>query len=186
MNDPDIIELYFERSEEAIAATREKFGAYFASVARRILRDPRDAEEAASDALLAAWDSIPPNKPSDLKSYLGRLCRNAAIDISRRNSREKRGGGEAEAALFELSLLASPDSPEREAESREFTAELNGFLEGLPPKMRRLFVQRYWYLMSTREIARDNTMTEAAVKMQLSRTRAELKAFLIRKGMFYE
>ena len=181
MNDPDIIKLYFTRSEEAITATRAKFGAYFYAVARRILPDPRDSEEAVSDALLAAWNSIPPNKPKDLRSYLGRLARNAAIDIARKNSRDKRGGGVVDAVLDELSGVASPDSPERAAESREFSEALGRFLSGLPQKKRRVFVQRYWYLMAEKDIALDNAMTEAAVKMQLSRTRAELKRFLERE-----
>ncbi len=186
MNDPDIIKLYFMRSEEALTATKAKYGAYFVSLARRILPDPRDAEEAVSDTLLSAWNSIPPNRPHDLRSYLGRLCRNAAIDTARRNSRQKRGGGQIELVLDELSPLASPDSPESEAESREFTAALDRFLGGLPQRNRRVFVQRYWYLLAVKEIAKENSMSEAAVKMMLSRTRAELKEFLVREELYHE
>ena len=186
MEDKQIVDLYWQRSEEAIPATAAKYGAYCRTIANNILANNEDTEECVNDTWLKAWNSMPDNRPTLLGAYLGKLTRWLSLTKLRERGRLKRGGGEAEAALLELSLLASPDSPEREAESREFTAELNGFLEGLPPKKRRLFVQRYWYLMSTREIARDNTMTEAAVKMQLSRTRAELKAFLIRKGMFYE
>ncbi len=186
MNDPDVIKLFFERSEEAIAAVRARFGAYLFTVARRVLPDRRDAEEAVSDACLAAWDSIPPERPKDLKAYMGRLCRNAAIDTARRNSRQKRGGGQIELVLDELSSLASPDSPESEAESREFTAALDRFLGGLPQRNRRVFVQRYWHLLAVKEIAKDNSMSEAAVKMMLSRTRAELKEFLISEELYNE
>lgn len=186
MNDPDVIKLFFDRSEDAISAVRERFGAYLKTVCRRILPDPRDAEEAVSDAYLAAWNSIPPNRPKDLKAYLGRLCRNGAIDIAKRNSREKRGGGETELVLDELEFISSPDSPEREAESREFVSALDGFLGRLKQKPRRVFVQRYWYLLPVKEIAADNSMSEAAVKMMLSRTRAELKEFLIREELYYE
>ncbi|MBR3382744.1 MAG: sigma-70 family RNA polymerase sigma factor [Clostridia bacterium] len=186
MNDPDIIKLYLERDESAVEQTKRKYGAYLSAIAGRILPDRRDAEEIVSDACLACWRSIPPNEPDDLASYAGRLCRNAAIDRVRRETRVRRGSGGYETALDELAELASGVSPEKELERAAFTALLNGFLGSLPGRSRRVFVQRYWYLLSVGEIAADNGMSEAAVKMRLSRTRAELKKLLIKEGMFYE
>lgn len=185
MNDPDIIKLYLERDERAINESRAKYGAYLASIARRILPDRRDAEEVVSDAYLACWRSIPPNRPEELSSYLGRLCRNGAIDRAKRESRLKRGSGEYDAVLCELSGLAS-EGPDRAMEAEDFNRALNGFLKGLNKKPRRVFVQRYWYLLPVKEIAAQNGMSEAAVKMQLSRTRAELKELLIKEGLYYE
>ena len=186
MNDPDIIKLYLERDERAIAETRAKYGAYLTAIARRILPDRRDAEEIVSDACLACWRSIPPNEPRDVASYAGRLCRNAAIDRAKTEARKKRGSGEYEAVLEELAGLASKDTPEGALEAARFNKTLNGFLRGLNKKPRRVFVQRYWYLLSAREIAAENGMSEAAVKMQLSRTRAELRELLIKEGLYYE
>lgn len=184
MNDPDIIKLFFDRSEEAISQTELKYGAYCRSVAQRILRDPRDAEEAAADALLAAWRSIPPNSPERLSAYVAKLCRNAAISKLRRRSAAKRGGGGYDAALEELGEIAGGFSPEAEAESREIKDAINRFLAGLPKKKRTVFVQRYWYLMTEEEIAQDALMTVGAVKMQLSRMRTKLKEQLLKEGMY--
>ena len=186
MNDPEIIALYFDRREAAVSETKRKYGAYIRSIAGRILRDERDAEEAVSDAYLKAWESIPPQRPESLGAYMGRLCRNAALDRAKRNSREKRGGGEYELVLGEIEEIAGADTPEKAAESRAFSEALNGFLEGLPKKKRAIFVQRYWYLLSVREIAAEQTMSEAAVKMQLSRMRTGLKEVLLKEGLYYE
>lgn len=185
MTDPDIIKLFFERSEEAISQTENKYGAYCRSVAMRILRDSRDAEEAASDAMLAAWRSIPPNSPECLSAYVAKLCRNAAISMVRKNAAAKRGGGGYDAALDELGEIAGSSSPEAEAESQELAGTINRFLEGLPKRNRRIFVQRYWYLMTEEEIAQDALMTAGAVKMQLSRMRTKLKEQLLKEGMYH-
>ena len=186
MNDPDVIKLYLQRDERAISETRTSLGAYLSAIARRILPDRRDVEEVVSDACLACWRSIPPNEPKDLASYAGRLCRNAAIDRAKAEARKKRGAGEYEAVLDELSGLASKDTPEGVLEAERINRTLNGFLGGLNPKPRRVFVQRYWYLLPVKEIASENGMSTAAVKMQLSRTRAELKELLIKEGLYYE
>ncbi|MBO4562004.1 MAG: sigma-70 family RNA polymerase sigma factor [Clostridia bacterium] len=180
MNDPDVIKLYFERSEQAVSETKQKYGNYMRSIAKRILRDERDVEEVVSDAVLAAWNSIPPESPRDLAAYLGRLCRNAAVDRARANSRKKRGGGEYEAVLDEIAELvpSAEAGPEEAAERLAVTGAINGFLASLPKKKRTMFVQRYWYLMSEGEIAREHLMTRSAVSMQLSRLRAALKEHL--------
>ncbi|MBO4847670.1 MAG: sigma-70 family RNA polymerase sigma factor [Clostridia bacterium] len=185
MSDSDITALFFDRNEQAIAETQRKYGDYCRSIARRILSDPRDAEEAVSDALLTAWNSIPPARPKSFSSYIGRLCRNAALDRARHNARAKRGGGEYEAVLDEIAeLVPSGDAgPEEQAEMRETSAAVNAFLSELPKKKRMIFVQRYWYLMSAEEIAREHFMTPAAVRMLLSRLRAKLSERLEREGI---
>lgn len=185
--DAEIIRLFFERSEDALYRARLAYGAYLSSIAKRILRDERDAEETVQDAYLNAWNSIPPNRPDDLKAYLGRLSRNLSIDRARLNSRKKRGGGEASLVLDEIAeIVPGGTEPEEAFEGRDLSGAINGFLTKLPAKKRRLFVQRYWYFMSDREIAEDNLMAPAAVRMQLSRTRRELKDHLIKEGYLNE
>ena len=187
MNDAEIIKLYFDRDEDAVSETRAAFGGLLKSVARGILRDKRDAEEAVSDACLAAWNSIPPERPRNLSAYLSRLTRNAAIDRARMNSRQKRGSGEAEAAIEELNDLASSADTEDEALERlAFRRVLDSFLTGLPKKKRAVFVKRYWYLLPVKEIAREMLMSESAVKTQLSRMRAELKEMLEKEDIYCE
>ena len=183
MNDPDIIRLYLERSEAAVSESKTKYGAYLKSVARRILKDPRDAEEAEADAYFKAWNSIPPEEPKSLSAYLGRLCRNAAIDLARRSRREKRGGGEYDAVFDELELLTRDgDIAETAVNGIAFSQAVDAFLAGLSAKKRRVFVQRYWYFMTSNEIARDNGMTKAAVDMQLMRLRADFAKLLTEEG----
>ena len=187
MNDPDIIELYFARSEKAIEETRAKYGALLKSTCRRILRDERDAEEAAADAVIKAWNSIPPERPEHFGSYLKRLCRNAALDKARALMRAKRGGGEYEAALDELSPLPAKADPEGElVERMALTAALDRFLGSLSTKDRRIFLQRYWYFMTSEEIAAQQLTSSAAVRMRLMRLREKLKECLAKEGFVCE
>ena len=187
MTDQKIIELYISRSEEAVTETRRSFGALMESVARGILKDGRDAEEAVSDACMALWSSIPPNRPDDLAAYAAKLTRNAALDRLRHNTRQKRGGGGAETALDEIGELACPTRVADEAVERLALSEaMNRFLAELPKRKRTIFVKRYWYLLSAREIARELFMSEAAVKTELSRLRAKLREMLEREGLYHE
>lgn len=183
MNDPDILDLFLSRSEDALTEVKRRFGGLMLSVARGILRDSRDAEETVSDALLAAWNSIPPNKPENMPAYMAKLTRNAAVDRYRKNSRLKRGGGEYEAVLDEAECLSDGrDLTDRIA----LMDSLNGFLKALPKKKRTIFVQRYWYLMPIKEIAREQLMSEAAVKTELSRLREALRKKFEREGFYCE
>ena len=102
MDDSRIIELYFQRKEQAISATAVKFGNYCMKIASNILRDERDAEEAVSDAWMDAWDTIPPTRPRSLKAYLGTLTRRRSLDRYDALTAQKRGGGQVEIALEEL------------------------------------------------------------------------------------
>ncbi len=187
MNDPDIVALYFARSEKALSETESKYGALLKVTARRVLRDERDAEEAASDAVLSAWNSIPPERPEHLGSFLKKLCRNAAIDKARAAMRAKRGGGEYEAALDELAEIPDRHDPAGELVSRLALKEaLNRFLASLSPKNRRIFLQRYWYFLTSEEIAEEQLMSPAAVRMRLMRMREELKELLKKEGLYNE
>ena len=182
MTDPDIISLYFQRSEQAVAESKLAYGGYLRAVAGRILQDPRDAEEAEADAYFKAWGSIPPEKPQSLKAYLGALCRNAALDLLRKNRRQKRGGG-TETAFCEIEdMLCSRDVAEETAEGIAFSQAVNAFLGALPKAKRRIFVQRYWYFMTPQEIASDNYMTRQAVNTCLMRLRRSFAEHLEREG----
>ena len=127
-DDQKIIELYFCRSEQALSETAGKYGRYCTSIAYGILGSREDAQECVSDAYLTAWNAIPPRRPADLGTYLGKITRNLSIDRLRSRSREKRGGGEVPLALEELEeVVAGSDSPENEAVRKELIAGLNRF-----------------------------------------------------------
>ena len=183
-DDQKIIELYCNRSENAIAETAAKYGRYCNAIAYGILGSREDAQECVSDAYLTAWNAIPPRRPADLGTYLGKITRNLSIDRLRTRSREKRGGGEAPLALEELEeVVAGSDSPENEAVRKELTAALNRFLAGLTQQGRYVFVRRYWYLDSLGDIAEKTGFSGSKVASMLYRLRGRLKKQLIEEEL---
>lgn len=180
MDDATIIDLFWARDEGAIPAAQDKYGAYCRTIALGILADARDADECVNDALLRLWGAIPPERPRNLRAFLGRITRNLAINTLRDASRQKRGGGEAELALDELSACAdvSP-SPERRAEDAEVTACIDRWLASLPRDHRVAFVRRYWYLDSVPALAARMGWTRSKTASLLMRLRASLREALI-------
>lgn len=179
--DGQIIDMFWERSEAAVAETQKKYEKYCMYIAENILGDREDAEECVNDAYLSLWQSIPPARPDDLPAYLGRIVRNTSIDMLRRRKAAKRGFGETEQISDELAAcLVEIDSP---ADSYCIRDALDRFLGRLPKRTRIIFVQRYWYMSPVRDIARDIGMSEGSVRVSLYRTRAELKEFLKKEGI---
>ena len=182
MEDREIVALYWDRSEAAIAESRSRYGGYCRYIARQILGSEDDAEETENDVYLAAWNAIPPAKPENLGAYLGMLCRRKAIDRRRTRTREKRGGGQYEAALDELLGCLPEESGEGMPDRVALKDALERFLRDQPRQSRTLFMRRYWWASPVSEIARDFAMKESAVKMQLLRTREKLRVFLEKEG----
>ena len=178
MNDHQLIHLFEERDEQAISGTRERYGAYIRSIALRILHDAPDAEETENDVYWKLWNTIPPEKPASLRSYAAMLCRQNAIDRLRAADRVKRGGGEADLALDELSESIPDESRDAIPDALALKDTLERFLQGLGRKEKQLFLQRYWYFCSVRELAESFSMSEAAVKMRLYRIREKLRKHL--------
>lgn len=184
MEDNEIIELYFNRSEDAISRTAGKYGSYCHTIAYNILQNTQDSEECVNDTWWKAWDAIPPCRPRHLAAFLGRITRNLSLDRYRQDTAQKRGGGELAIALEELGeCIAAPGNLEHHGESMVITDALNCFLEALSPENRRIFLRRYWYLSSIRQIARDYDLTESKVKMSLFRSREQLKQILEKEGI---
>ena len=180
MTDSSIVDLYWARSETAIEETDRVYGRYFHSIAYRILRDDEDSKEVVNDTYIKAWDNIPPERPYNLKAFLGRITRQLSINRLEKNLAKKRGEGQYMLALDELSECIS-DS-ESDFNSLELRDALNGFLHSLPDEARRVFIRRYWHMSSISEIARDFGMSESKVKSLLMRTREKLKKYLLREG----
>ena len=183
MEDSEIIRLYWQRSEQAIEESEQKYGVYCRAIARNILQSPEDAEETISDTWLRAWNVIPPQKPDRLSAFFGRITRNLAFDRWRKQTAEKRGGGALEEVLEELAeCVSGSGSAEEAVENRELGAALNGFLASLPRVKRRLFLGRYWYARSVKDLAKQSGMTEGAVSVTLHRLRGRLKSYLEERG----
>lgn len=183
MDDSNIIGLYQARCESAIAETAAKYEIYCRSIAFNILANEEDTEECVNDAFLAAWNSIPPYCPNNLKTYLGKLTRNISIDRWRRNHRHKNGGGEIILALDELGeCVAGLQNTEQAVEDSEFFKAYINFLTSLPLETRCVFLRRYWYVDSVSDIARRYGYTEGKVKSILHRARKKLKTYLKKEG----
>lgn len=183
MMDDAILDLYFERSEEALAATMEKYGALLRSLARNILGNEEDVEECMSDTYMAAWETIPPERPEYFKAYLCKIVRNFSLDRVRRKTREKRGGGQVPLILDELTeVLPSDEDINRFVERKEFSEAVSDYLRTQPDRRRKIFLQRYYYASPIRAIAQEENTTEGAVKVLLHRMRRELKQYLINEG----
>lgn len=180
MDDREIMGLFFARDERAIEACREKYGRLCYSIAYNILRSPEDAEECVSDTYLRAWWAIPPQKPERLGAYLARICRNAALNKQEKSHAQKRQG---EVLLAEGELeLCLPDRMDESIDKILLSGLLGRFLGSLRPDSRRIFVLRYWYFYSVKEIAQRLSMGESRVKMSLMRTRSALGKFLEKEG----
>lgn len=176
MDDKTIVDLYFLRNEDAIALTDEKYGPYCYSIAYNILCSREDAQESVSDTYLAAWNAIPPRRPSVLSAFLGKLTRHISIDRWRQRSAAKRGGGEVPLALEELSeCVAGLQNVELEYERKELMKAYTRFLNDLPAVERRVFLGRYWYMESIEAIATKFGFSQSKVKMLLQRTRIKLR-----------
>ena len=185
MDDAQIIDLYWARSELAISETSKKYGTYCFSIAKRILSSEEDAKESVNDTWLAAWNTMPPHRPSILSAFLGKITRRISIDRWRKNTAGKRGGGQVESALDELEdCISESGEPDREVDRIVLTDILNRFLSGLSKDARIIFLQRYWYLLSIRDLAANQGVSESKVKTSLMRSRKKLKEMLKGEGIW--
>ena len=179
MDDQQIIDLYWSRSESAITETDRKYGKYCYCIACNILANNEDAEESVSDTYMAAWNSMPPKRPSILATYLGKITRHLSIDRWRARSRYKRGGGEIILALEELEeCIADDQTVEKTYERKQLALAFNRFLASLPETERRVFLCRYWYLDPIPVIAGYYGFSNSKVTSMLYRTRKKLRAAL--------
>lgn len=184
MEDSRILELFNRRDEAAVRAVAEKYGALCASVSRNILQNSEDVEECLNDTYLKAWESIPPAHPERLSSYLAKIAKNISLNRYKSEHREKRGGGESMLVFEELEELEpfAANSVAETAERNELLAEINRFLGRLKKEKRIIFVRRYWYCDEISELAAAFGISESNVYAILSRTRAELKKYLKKRG----
>lgn len=181
MEDEQIVDLYFQRSEDAIRQTEAAHGHKLYTLSYRILKNKEDAEESVSDTYLKAWESIPPTRPTYFYAYLAKICRFICFGkLDWQNAAKRR------AEMVELTAemeLCIPDlSRERQMESRELGALINQFLGTLNEESRKIFMRRYWYADSIAEIAQRFGLGESKVKTRLFRARNELRSFLEKEG----
>ena len=183
MKDQEIVGLYWDRNEDAIQQTQMKYEAYLSKVAYNILADFEDSKECVNDTYLAAWNSMPTNRPNNLATYLGKITRQISIDVFRKKHREKRYSSEYAISLDELGdSFTDGATPEQELDAKLLDEAINRFVCALPNLTQRAFVGRYYFFDSLKDIATYCGMTEGKVKVLLFRTRQKLKLYLKKEG----
>lgn len=184
MDERQIVDLYWNRSETAIAETASQYGSFCFKIAYNILVNHEDSEECVNDTYMKTWESIPPTYPKSLAAFLGRITRNLALNRFEKRTAQKRGGSQVDVALEELhECLPDSKTTEEKIEDQELAEALNLFLSDLPAETRKIFLLRYWELMSVKEIAKGGGISESKVKMSLKRTRDKLRNFLEKEGI---
>jgi len=183
LEDAQIVQLYWDRDTSAISETDSKYGRYCSKIAINILQSTGDAEECVNDTYYKVWDTIPPQRPASFPPFLGKIVRNLALDRYRYHHAQKRNG-RMDVLLSELeNCLPAADIAESALEAGIVTDVINEFLGGLNKQKRVIFVRRYWYSQSIREIAKAFDMSEGQVKSVLFRLRNGLRAALEKEGV---
>lgn len=183
MDDKYIVELFFMREELALELTASKYGAYCRSIAYNILASREDAEECVNDTYLAAWNAIPPHRPTMLSTFLGKITRRICTDRLRSKGAQKRGTGELDLIFDELEdCIPDQNTPDSEFERSDLKRIINEFLGSLRDTERKIFLCRYWYAEPIASICKSFGFSDSRVKSILFRTRKKLKDRLIKEG----
>lgn len=183
MEDLQIVQLYWDRDQQAIACSKEKYGIYCFTVANHILDNFQDSEECVSDTWLSAWNAMPPYRPQVLRMFFAKITRRLAFNRFKANSAQKRGGGQLPLVLEELSqCVAGSEDLDGALVAKELGTCIRNFVEQLPPREGDVFVRRYFFTEPVKEIAQKYGLTENHVSVILNRTRNKLKDHLQKEG----
>lgn len=180
MTDQELVELFWQRREEALTGLQDKYGGWCRSIAGRILGEERDVEECLGDCWLQLWNAIPPARPQHFRGYLGAVVRNRALLSA--------GGGDGRGTrslwpLWSWLSASQPEGPEEQAEAAELGRAISAFLGELGEGPRTAFLRRYWYADTVEETAGHLGWSLSRTKSVLFRTRKKLKAYLEQEGM---
>ena len=183
MVDEKIIELFFERSEQAIKEVDAKYGRVYHNISYNILFDRMDAEECVNDAYLGAWNAIPPVRPNPLLTYLCKIVWNLSLKRYYMKEAIKRNST-YDVAMEELeAYLSSPNTVEAEVEAKELARIIESFLDTLSVENRVIFLRRYWFSDTYSDIAQRVGLTEKNVSVRLTRTRSKMREYLLERGV---
>ena len=183
MTDEGIVNLYWDRNEAAITETDLKYGRYCFSISYNILSNKEDSDECVNDTYNAAWNSMPPQRPVFLSSFLGKIVRNISLNRYKENKTQKRGGSQIELILDEIGDVASDmPGPDDRVIQTQMVKAINEFLAGLPAEKRIMFVRRYWYADDIGAIAKRMGMSANNVSVEIRRVRLKLRGYLIERG----
>lgn len=183
MEDSKIIQLFWDRSSNAIPETAAKYEKYCTKIAVNILGNREDAEECVNDTFFNAWNAIPPYRPAMLSAFLGKITRNLAFNKYKRDHAEKRGSGETAAVLDEIAeIVSGTENVEAEIDKKELVEAINDFLGTLGAEKRKIFVCRYWCFDSVSDLSRSFGKTQNNISVILNRLRRDLRDHLKERG----
>ena len=184
MLDEQIIELFFNRSGNAIDELDKKYGKVLHKLSYNILNDRLDVEECLNDSYLGVWNTIPPERPNPLLTYVCKIVRNISLKRYHSKTALKRNST-YDIAMSEVeNYILAPNSVESEIEAKEFAALIENFLDTLSVENRVIFMRRYWFSDTYKEIADRVGMTEKMVSMRLTRIRRKMREFLLAREVF--
>lgn len=183
MDDKEIIRLFNARDEKAISEAHRKYGKYCTAVALNILKNREDSEACVNDALMKAWNAIPPEQPRNLAGFLAKITKNICLNAYDQSHAEKRGGGEIPLIFDELSeCVPDGSNVEKSFEQKELSDTVNAFLKTLSEAKRNLFILRYWYCLSVSDAAQRSGFSESNAAVTLLRIRKKLLVYLRKRG----
>ena len=185
MTDQSIIGLLFQRSEQAIEHMARRFGPRLLQTARNILDTLQDAEECVSDTYLAVWNAIPPRRPDPLSGFVYKTGRNLALKRLRHETAAKRNQ-RYDLSLEELSGCIPDRAMEETVSARALGKAIDRFLDTIPRDSRTIFLRRYWFGDSVRDIAGNMGYSENTVSVRLNRIRNKLRTYLEQEGFLDE
>lgn len=184
MTDLEIVDLYWKRNADAISYSAHKYGSYCHHVAGNILSNSQDIEECINDTWVGAWNSMPDQRPHNLRTFLGTITRRLACSRLRRDYAQKRGSGQLPLILEELdTCLPTSPSAAQVVEAKELEIMINTFLHTLPAQDCNIFLRRYWYAESIDQISRRYDILPNTIKSSLYRTRKKLRAHLEKEDL---
>ncbi len=185
LSDENIIELYWQKNENAIRVTNDRYGPFLYRIAYNILHDPQDCEECQNDTYLSVWNAIPPTRPQSFRAFIARIMRNIAIDKYYEKTRKKRVPSELTFSMEECGdLLSDREDPADEIMAEELGKMISHFLRLLGEKDRYIFMSRFYLVEPIEEIAKELHVTESAIYKKLTQLKAALKKYLAEKGVF--
>lgn len=182
--DEKIIGMFFERSEQAIQELDIKYGKICYKLSYNIVNSRLDAEECVNDAYLGAWNAIPPARPDPLLTYICKIVRNLSLKSYWRGEAEKRNSAYTIAMEEIEACIAGPDTVETELGARELARLIEAFLDTLTVENRVIFMRRYWFSDSCRDIAGRVGLSEKNITVRLTRIRQKLGKYLAERGVY--
>lgn len=184
LSDEKIIELYWQKNENAIRVTNDRYGPFLYRIAYNILHDPQDCEECQNDTYLSVWNAIPPTRPQSFRAFIARIMRNIAIDKYYEKTRKKKVPSELTFSMEECGdLLSDREDPADEIMAEELGKMISHFLRALCEKDRYIFMSRFYLVEPIEVIARELHVTESAIYKKITQLKATLKKYLAEKGV---